>query len=197
MTDTDSIDNEVISASQSEASAVGYLLVQSPDDHSSIDILTQNTQYPLCKLFKDCCLPTLPYSNRDALQDALKYLRHGDTIIVPGLASIGGSIQDVTWLLRTIIIDKRSSLIGIQDHFEIHPGNHNSTNMAIFILLAALSGHSDSQDENVTASYGRVSLGRKQEIIELVKIGVLKTVIASRMGLSRTTVAKYARGINH
>jgi DNA invertase Pin-like site-specific DNA recombinase len=144
-------------------------------------------------------------TNRPALQEALTYLRAGDTLIVHSLDRLGRSLQDLLGLVKSLT-GKGVKVHFISESLVFDPDKNNPMGQLMLGVMGAFAEFERSltrerQAQGIAAAKakGNVYKGRKptldKEQIEQLRAevseGHVKAAVAKKFGISRQTLYAY------
>jgi len=181
---------------------IGYIrcstIEQNTDrQHLAIDAFYPNKKFEDKASGKD--------TNRPALQEALTYLRSGDTLLIHSLDRLGRSLQDLLSLVKSLT-NKGVKVHFISESLVFDPDKNNPMGQLMLGVMGAfaefernLIRERQAQGIAVAKAKGNVYKGRKpslnKEQIEQLRAdvasGQVKAVVAKKMGISRQTLYAY------
>jgi DNA invertase Pin-like site-specific DNA recombinase len=144
-------------------------------------------------------------TNRPALQEALTYLRTGDTLLVHSLDRLGRSLQDLLGLVKSLT-GKGVKVHFINESLVFDPDKNNPMGQLMLGVMGAfaefernLIRERQAQGIAVAKAKGNVYKGRKptldkEQVEQLradVSAGQVKATVAKKFGISRQTLYAY------
>ena len=143
-------------------------------------------------------------TNRPGLQDMMKHVRGGDTVMVHSLDRLGRNIDDLREIVKTLVA-KGVTVIFNKEGLEFSADRNNHFSELMLNMLASFAQFERSlskerQKEGVQLAKAKgVYKGRKQEmtperIAEIharIEAGEAKAAVAKAMGISRDTLYRY------
>lgn len=144
--------------------------------------------------------------NRPQLQEAIKYVRDGDTLIVHSMDRLARNVEDMLRLVRELN-DKGISVQFMKENMVFSAGKDDPRSMLMFTMLSAFAQFERSlirerQREGIAIakSKGKYKGGKpkldNEQVIQIkrsVLDGVPKSVLARKFNISRETLYQYLR----
>ena len=181
---------------------IGYIrcstIEQNTDrQHLAIDAFKPNKKFEDKASGKD--------TNRPALQEALTYLRAGDTLLVHSLDRLGRSLQDLLGLVKSLT-GKGVKVHFISESLVFDPDKNNPMGQLMLGVMGAfaefernLIRERQAQGIAVAKAKGNVYKGRKPTLDKVqieqlradVSAGHVKAAVAKKFGISRQTLYAY------
>jgi DNA invertase Pin-like site-specific DNA recombinase len=183
----------------SKGQLVGYVRVSSLDQNTA----RQLDGLDLDRIFEDHA--SGKDTHRPQLQEMLRFVRDGDTVIVHSMDRLARNVDD----LRTLVMDLTSRGVRVDFHREglTFTGERNPMNTLLLTLLGAVAEFLraqilENQREGIAkAKQAGKYRGRKpalttaqvQDVRQRVQAGAQKTALAREFGISRETLYTYLR----
>lgn len=183
---------------QPKTQTIGYVRVSSADQNPARQIEGLGI---VDKTFTDY-LSGASRTERPGLTHAIDYIREGDTFRVYSIDRLARSLQDLTKIVADIT-DKGASIEFVKEHLTFTTSATSPTDKLMFHLLGAFAEFEralikERQREGITLAkaqgkyVGRkpITLTPQQEhnLEKWLHTGIPKTVIAKRLGISRSTL---------
>jgi DNA invertase Pin-like site-specific DNA recombinase len=148
--------------------------------------------------------------NRPALQEAIRYARDGDTLIVHSLDRLARSLEDMFRLVRELN-EKGVSVQFMKENMVFSAGKDDPRSMLLFGILGSFAQFERSlirerQKEGIAIAKAKgVYKGRKPKMTDeqvnkmrdMVLNGVSKSEVARRFNINRDTVYSYLHTASH
>ena len=183
----------------SKGQRVGYVRVSTLDQNTTRQLDSLN----LDRLFEDQA--SGKDTHRPQLQELLRFVRDGDTVVVHSMDRLARNVDD----LRALVTDLTTRGVRVEFHREglTFTGDHNPMNTLLLTLLGAVAEFLrtqilENQREGIAkAKQAGKYRGRKraltpaqvQDLRRQVQAGAQKTALAREFGISRETLYTYLR----
>lgn len=145
-------------------------------------------------------------TNRPQLQEAIKYVRDGDTLIVHSMDRLARNVEDMLRLVRELN-DKGVSVQFMKENMTFTAGSNDPRSMLMFTMLSAFAQFERSiikerQLEGIAIAKakgvyqgGKPKLKPEQtaKLIEMVNSGIPKAKVARHFKITRETLYSYLR----
>ncbi|TGU71033.1 recombinase family protein [Geomonas terrae] len=178
---------------------VGYVRVSSIEQNTD----RQLEGLPLDQVFTDKC--SGKDTKRPELESMLKFVRHGDTVIVHSMDRLARNLDDLRRIVKTLT-DKGIRIQFVKENLTFTGEDSPMSNLLLSVMGAfaeferALLKERQKEGIAIAKAKGKYG-GRKRSVTEdhvasikaRVAAGEKKATIARDMGISRETLYQYLR----
>jgi len=187
-------------SAKSKGQVVGYVRVSTIDQATA----RQLDGLSLDRVFEDKV--SGKNVDRPALQEMLKFVRQGDTVVVHSLDRLGRNLDDLRALVYGMT-EKGVTVKFVKESLTFDPGDSNPMNKMLLSVMGAFAEFERSiirerQREGIAIARKKNTYKGRVKVLDAEKVAAMKALVAAGMnkakvarqfGISRPTLYAYLR----